>query len=337
MIARVLALTTRSTRTARASLIVLACLSALNAQGGQGRPAVPAPAPLGSGILLLAHGGSPAWNERISALAARVNQQTPVEVAFGMASRPAIQSAIDRLVARGVTDIVAVPLFVSSHSSVVASTAYILGLRRDMPAALRAFATSHGGDGGHASHSGGRLPASAADAPDPTSPVVSPVPIRMTGALDRHPVVAEILVTRARAIAPSHANHAVILVAHGPESDEDNRLWLDDMQAIAARVKTSLACASVDVVTVRDDAPAPIRDAATVELRALVASRIDVGHRVLVVPLLLSFGGVEQGIRKRLDGLEYTMSSQGLAPDDRLADWVLAAARETGGRAHPHP
>src|SRR5688572_32764739 len=39
----------------------------------------------------------------------------PAEVAFGMATRANLQSAIDKLTARGVTEIVAVPLFVSSQ------------------------------------------------------------------------------------------------------------------------------------------------------------------------------------------------------------------------------
>jgi hypothetical protein len=46
--------------------------------------------------------------------------------------------------------------------------------------------------------------------------------------------------------------------------------------------------------------------------------------RVLIVPVVLSFGGIEQGIRKRLDGLEYVMATQAIMPDDRLVEWVKA-------------
>ena len=74
------------------------------------------------GVLLLAHGGSASWNEHVSALAAKIDPTLPTEVAFGMATRAAIQAAVDRLVARGVTRITAVPLFVSSHSSVITVT-----------------------------------------------------------------------------------------------------------------------------------------------------------------------------------------------------------------------
>ncbi len=92
------------------------------------------------GILLLAHGGSAEWNGRVTELATKVNATRATEIAFGMATRANIQGAVDRLVARGVTEIVAVPLFVSSWSSVIRSTEYLLGLRKEAPAALAIYA-----------------------------------------------------------------------------------------------------------------------------------------------------------------------------------------------------
>ena len=96
------------------------------------------------------------------------------------------------------------------------------------------------------------------------------------------------------------------------------------MAVLAGGIANDRAYASIDWMTVRDDAPAAIRDAATAELRALVEKRRDAGNRVLIVPVLLSFGGIEQGIRKRLDGLDYVMAPQAIMPDDRLADWIKA-------------
>ena len=60
-----------------------------------------------TGVLLLAHGGQPQWNDRVVAVVNRVNETSPTEVAFGMASRATIQAAVDRLTARGVKDIAA--------------------------------------------------------------------------------------------------------------------------------------------------------------------------------------------------------------------------------------
>ena len=273
-----------------------------------------------TGILLLAHGGAPAWNENVRAIAASVDKTMPVEVAFGMATRANIQLAIDRLTERGAARIVAVPLFVSSHSSVITSTAYLLGLRKEMPADLVRFARmSHGDAGGdHAHH--------ADPAVDGTKPVTSRVPITMTGALDSHPYVGAIVRARAAAMSRMPAGEAVVLVAHGPVDDESNERWLMDLRRVASALNRDAGFRSVDVMTVRDDAPARIRDQATSELREIVERR-GKHSRVLVVPVLLSYGGIEAGIRKRLEGLAYVMSDRALAPDDRLVAWVLEMAR----------
>ena len=267
-----------------------------------------------TGVLLLAHGGQPEWNDRVVAVANRVNETSPTEVAFGMASRATIQAAIDRLTARGVKNVVAVPLFVSSHSSVITSTEFLLGLRENAPADLARFAKmdhgSHGAAVDHTHHV------------DPASPIASTAAIRMTQAFNRHAIVGAIAADRAKSISQDPAGEAVILVAHGPVPEDDNRKWLEDMAVIADRIRASRPFAAVEYMTVRDDAGPAIREAATTELRARVEAQRSLGRRVLIVPHLMSFGGIEPGLRKRLEGLEYTMTAQGLIPDDRVVEWV---------------
>jgi hypothetical protein len=228
-------------------------------------------------------------------------------------------------VARGVSEIVAVPLFVSSWSTVITSTEYLLGLRAEAPAALANYAkmnhaatgTSGTAASGHEGHT---------TATDGTTPVKSPVPVRMTSALNDHPIVADILASRARAISRDPANEALIIAAHGPNEEGDNRRWLADMESLAARIKQTETFGSLEYLTVRDDAPKLVRDAATAELRGIVQRELAAGRRVLIVPLLISFGGIERGLRERLDGLTYTMAESALMPDDRLATWVLTVA-----------
>lgn len=60
---------------------------------------------------------------------------------------------------------------------------------------------------------------------------------------------------------------------------------------------------------------------------------IALGRRVLIVPHLLSFGGIEKGLLKRLEGLEYTITTQALIPDDRVVEWVLASAPIAGTKS----
>lgn len=277
--------------------------------------ALAVPAAAQQGVLLLAHGGQPQWNQRVLDLASQVDAHIPTEVAFGMASRAAMQGAIDKLLARGITEIVAVPLFVSSHSSVITASEFLLGLRTEAPKDLALFAKMNHGDHGsnvadHAPHV------------DPASPIKVTVSIRMTQAFNRHAIIGAIAADRAKSISTNPANEAVIMVAHGPVPEDDNRRWLDDMSVLADHVRAAAPFASVDYMTVRDDAGPAIRDAATAELREKVQAQIAQGRRVLVVPHLMSFGGIEQGLRKRLDGLDYAMTTQGIMPDRRVIDWI---------------
>lgn len=294
-----------------AAFLVLAAASTAAAQGT-------------SGILLLAHGGNEAWNANVMQIVRALDREQPTEVAFGMATRANIQQAASRLEARGATEIVAVPLFVSSHSSIVRSTEYLLGLRQDAPPELARYAKmSHGpapsgAQGAHAGH--GAEPAS-----DGTKPIVTKLRVRMTRALDDHPIVGAIAADRAQSISRAPGGETVILAAHGPVTDADNVLWLQDLRGIAAHVK---GYASVDVFSLRDDAPKPVRDAATAELRAMVSRHREAGRDVLIVPILLSYGGIEKGLQTRLEGLEYRIPSQGIAPDARLVAWVKTVAGE---------
>jgi sirohydrochlorin ferrochelatase len=278
------------------------------------------------GILLLAHGGNDTWNRQVTELARQVDRTTPTEVAFGMASRSTMQAALDRLQQRGVTAIVAVPLFVSSWSSVITATEYLLGVRVEAPPELAIYAKMN--HGSTATGRSGNASATHEDhtAADGATPVKTSVPVRMAPALNDHPIVADILTSRARSISRDPASESVVIVAHGPTGDEENRRWEADMASLAERVGSEEHFASIDYLTLRDDAPPAIRDRATAALRAVLAKRLQQGRRVLIVPLLVSFGGIERDLRRRLEGLAYTMPDRALVPDERLVQWVLSMA-----------
>jgi CbiX len=275
-----------------------------------------------TGILLLAHGGSNDWNANVEAIAAEVNKSEATEVAFGMADRATLQVGIDKLTARGVSKIVAVPLFVSSHSSVIDATKYLLGLRPDAPPELMDFTMDHAhGD------SSGAAADKVADDKLKSTPVTCNVPLQMTAALDRHPILADILTERASAMSREPKKEVVVLVAHGPNDDVENELWLSDLRSVALMVAVKRPFARVEATTIRDDADAPVRDQATATLRTIVQTVSAQGYRALIVPVLLSYGGIENGIRQRLDGLDHVMSPSGLLPDPRIVDWVNASSR----------
>lgn len=316
----------------------------------QPRPGDTGAAPATTGIVLLAHGSNDErWNAEVRRVAAQVDQAMPTEVAFGMATRATIQQAADRLLARGVGEIVAVPLFVSSHSSVIDSTAYLLGLRADAPEDLAMFAAmAHGAPHGahgtaapagaaaaHPHHHPAAAPSAQPASAEAVTPISLAVPVRMAPALDHHPIVAQILGERAASISRDPVHETVLLVAHGPVRDAEDRLWLDDMRQLAAQMQAATRYAGIECLTLRDDAGPEVRDAATQRLRQQVERATAAGNTVLVVPLLLSYGGIEQGLRERLQGLAYRMPAQALLPDARIAAWVLDSARAQAGDGTP--
>lgn len=267
------------------------------------------------GVLLMAHGGSREWNDQIMSIRQQVDAVMPAEVAFGMADHSALQGAADRLAARGATQIIAVPLLISSHSDVYEALAFLLGVREDAPKNLQDLASM--------GHKMPEMYGHSSPGETASTPIQSPVPLRMTTALDAHPVVADILADRAAAMSRNPEREVVILVAHGPVSDADNALWLQDMKSLAAQIERKKGFAAVEYVTLRDDAPESVKDHATAELRQDVEASLASNDRVLIVPLLLAYGGIDAGLRRRLDGLDHTMSSHALLPDSRIVTWVL--------------
>ena len=79
--------------------------------------AAPAAAVANQGVLVLAHNGTPEWNAKIKDLVAKVDAQKPAEIAFGVPTRSMIAPAVERLAKRGVTDVIAVPFFLSAPIS----------------------------------------------------------------------------------------------------------------------------------------------------------------------------------------------------------------------------
>ena len=60
----------------------------------------------------------------------------------------------------------------------------------------------------------------------------------------------------------------------------------------------------------------------TAELRSVVQRAIDEDGNVLIVPLLLSYGGIEEGIKEAVVRPQLSDEQSALLPDERLAQWV---------------
>jgi len=164
-------------------------------------------------------------------------------------------------------------------------------------------------------------------------PIKSNAEIIVTSPLDDHPVVISIVCDRILELSENPERETVILVAHGPNSEEDNVKWLLTMERIGKecdkKVKSLRGTSFRNVlsVTVRDDAPEPIYNQAKEHLRALVRQAGASGD-VIVIPLLLARGGIEEGIVKRLEGLDYKWNGKTLLPHEGIRKFVETSIKE---------
>jgi hypothetical protein len=99
------------------------------------------------GVLIMAHGGTEAWNGAVLDAVRPLELEYPVEVAFGMADAESLQKAASKLEAQGVERIGVVRLFVSGESW-LERTRQILGLSPGVPT-RQEVSTSLSGGGHH--------------------------------------------------------------------------------------------------------------------------------------------------------------------------------------------
>ena len=256
------------------------------------------------GVLVVAHGSTAEWNANVEAAVTIIRQHTPSIAAYLMGKENRTpQAAYDELVAAGVQRIVIVPLLVSSYSSHYEQVRFLGHLRDDYPGSEWMQLTQlHG-------------PAEV---------------VGVTPALDAHPILAEILADRARALSRDPSQESLVIVAHGPNGAANADRWMSAIRQLGVQIRSLVPFKELDVRLLRDDAPKPVKDQALAELRHSVASRAESG-RVVVVPLLLGPGRVLDQVPDVLTGLEYLWDGRPVLPDSRIADWVLSQADSVTG------
>lgn len=280
-----------------------------------------------TGVLIMAHGGSEEWNSQVVQAAEPLQENYPVEFAWGMANYVTLQRGIDRLEEQGVSRIVAVPLFISSYSPIIRQTEYLMGLRdslADRPMPLM-----------HHSEEYVEMTGAQVDSSDYMRDMLMPPDLQqldidaeiiMTEALDNHDVVAEILHERISALSSNPARDTAVLVGHGPNSSDDNRRWVKNLESLARKIqdlqtRNGEKYKQIFALTVRDDAPEQVFNQARQQFRALVRQAGLFGE-VIVVPVFLSSGGREDAVAERLEGLDFKWSGRTLLPDPRLTDFL---------------
>lgn len=281
---------------------VLLCASSLAAQAPHDPPAT----------IVVAHGAEADWNDRVRDVARLADTGGPVEVAFlmgpGAEARP-FQDVVAGLVAGGASEIVVVPLLVSSHSGHYDQLRWLVGEIDSLSAYM-----AH-----HLEMAGITRPA------DPSR-------IRLAAALDDAPELADVLADRALALAESPGEQALFLIGHGPNSAEDHAAWMANLRPVAERVADAAGFRDVKLGLVRDDAPPEVRAEAVRAIRETIAlQRALTGRPVVVVPILVSAGRISgEKIPADLEGLDIVYTGEPILPHAALARWIERRVTDPG-------
>lgn len=262
------------------------------------------------GTILIAHGAGPEWNSQVERIARTANTGGPLEVAYLMgqaAKEHRFQDAVRSLADSGVSEIVVVPLLVSSHSGHYEQIRYLAGETDSLSQMML-----H-----HLQMSGIERP-------------TTNVPIRVARALDDAPEMAHVLANRALALATEPSQQALFLVGHGPNSAENNALWMRNLRMVADSVRAATGFRDVRVGLVRDDAPPEVRAEAVTGVRELIGLQHQLtGRPVVVVPVLVSKGRVSrEKFLADLAGLDVVYTGEPLLPSPELARWIESRVRE---------
>lgn len=290
----------------RFSGILLAALAvALTAGGARAQSAK-------VGTILVAHGAGEGWNAKVEAVAKLAQTGGPVEVAYLMgdgAKSHRFQDAARRLVDEGATEIVVVPLLVSSYSGHYDQIRYLAG----QTDAIDEMMMHH-------------LQMSGLERPRLN------VPIHLAAALDSSPEVATVLAERVRSLATALPEQAVFIIGHGPNSAEDFAAWMKNLRPIAETVKARTGVRDVKIGLVRDDAPPEVRAEAVKEIREVILLQNALtGKPVVVVPILISTGSVSNvKLPADLEGLPVVYRGEPLLPHPAIAHWVESRVRNRG-------
>lgn len=277
-----------------------------------------------TGVLVLAHGSrDTTWNQTIFDVVDPIRSEYPVEVAFGMANPYTMQAGIDSLESKGVERIVVVPLFVSSYSPIIRQNEFLLGVRdtlADKPMLMLMGMT---------------IPTDSRykGTKNSLTHLDIQVEILLTNPLDDHALVADILMDRINAVSMTPGEETILLVAHGPVSDQDNNDWLKAIDSLADQINEKQAergnppFFKIVAHTVRDDADEKVYEQAKQEFRTLVLDADEHGEAI-VIPLLLSKGGVESRYLSRLEGLNYTWGGETLLPHPNITEFIRVSIQE---------
>lgn len=248
------------------------------------------------GILVISHGSQEKdWvslvDKTVQSAQAQLGNQVLIEAAYlELVEGHLIQDGINRLEAAGVTDIMALPLFVSSGSTHVDEIGWALGA----------------------------YPESRTETDLEQFRILSQ--LSYGSPMDTDQEIIDILLDRLKKISKQPDRESILLIAHGSKVEGFRQAWqqgLDKIGNLLINQGGYSACSSamlqLDEVT---QSYTQLRDE-------------QINHDILAIPLFMSEGYfTKQVIPRQLAGLDCRYDGYTLMPHTRVTDWIVRKSQE---------
>lgn len=241
------------------------------------------------GVLVISHGSPDSnWMRLVddAAQAASMNlpDGLPIVTSFLEAVEGRlIQDGIDELERQGVTDMIVIPLFVSSGSTHMDEIAYAFGVKNtpDKETDLKPF----------------RLEAR----------------VFFGDPIDDDPIVAEMIWDKVQKLSQHPEKEVLLLVGHGSVHEGFRQRWEQGISSLSTRVGKLSGLKESDYALLNPDS---VRQKATYWGKQFQ-------YDIIVAPLFLSAGYFTKNvIPKKLEGLTYRYSGEALLPHPLLPRWM---------------
>lgn len=240
------------------------------------------------GVLVISHGSrSEEWVKFVDEAVAdvRLPQNVPVFSSFlEIVEGRLIQDGITALEAQGVTDIIVVPLFISSGSTHIDEITYALGVK-----------------------------------PEPTletdmTPLSIHANIYLASPIDDDPDIARILYEKVKELSVNPAKEILLLVGHGSVEKGFHLRWRRGLEALADRIRGLGSFAEADVAMLLPD---------QVQRKMTWWTTNKPDYTVIVAPLFLSEGYfTNRVIPERLNGYSYKYNGKSMLPHPLISHWM---------------
>ncbi|UTR11062.1 cobalamin biosynthesis protein CbiX [Evansella sp. LMS18] len=235
------------------------------------------------GVLIIAHGSkSQGWEDQIKRTVDKVQCAYPIVISYLEFSVMTIERGIEELEEMGVTQIIIVPLFVSSGSSHIEEIKFALGI-------------SHAFSG-------------RAD----IQPVKLQVPVIWREPMNAHPIVLDILSDQIQELSKAPEKESLLIAAHGSKQPSLSEKWSEQLEKIKSGLERRFAFEQVEYGSLYPD---NLREAA----EDLLSKG---GKVLVIPLVLSEGYLTKKSIPAKLDGLDYIWNGKTIVPHNLVARWI---------------